>query len=51
MGIPLRVNILAAEYAKRNEIPIALDCGGDPSKTTMELISLVDFISPNETEV
>jgi len=49
--IPERVNIAAAQYAKSQGDTVVLDCGGEDTKISSELLKLVDIISPNMTEL
>jgi len=49
--IPEYVNLAAAKIAKSLNIQIVLDVGGEDTPISMELISLLDIISPNETEL
>ncbi|KAG6520525.1 ribokinase [Zingiber officinale] len=49
--IPDRVNIQIAQAAKNAGVPIILDAGGMESPIPDELLKLVDFFSPNETEL
>lgn len=49
--IPEFVNIQAAKKAKIKNIPVVLDVGGEDSPISLDLLSLLDIISPNETEL
>lgn len=49
--IPEIYNINIAKIAKKNNIKVVLDVGGEDSKISKELLQLIDIISPNETEL
>jgi ribokinase len=45
--IPERVNIEASEIARKNGVITILDMGGDDAPLSKDLLSLVDYVSPN----
>jgi ribokinase len=49
--IPEKINIQASKISKDLNIPIVLDVGGEDSPISNDLISMLDIISPNETEL
>ena len=49
--VPEEINIKACEIARRNNVLTVLDIGGADIPLTNELISLLDIISPNATEL
>lgn len=49
--IPEEINIIACEFAKKYNVMTILDVGGMDSPITNELLSLLDIISPNKTEL
>lgn len=49
--IPESVNIRTAEIAKQNNVPVCLDAGGENTKISEKLLSLVTIFSPNESEL
>ena len=49
--IPEFVNLAAAKMAKSLNIFTVLDVGGEDTPISNELISYLDIISPNETEL
>lgn len=49
--IPEFVNIEASKIAKSLNILAVLDVGGEDSEISMDLVSNLDIISPNETEL
>lgn len=49
--IPEEVNIELAKIANSSSVPVYLDAGGIDEPVSDDLISLVDVISPNETEL
>lgn len=49
--IPESVNIRAAELAKQKNVPVCLDAGGEDTKISEKLLSLVTIFSPNESEL
>lgn len=49
--IPESVNIQAAHFAKEHGVKVILDMGGADTPLSTELLSLLDVISPNKTEL
>ena len=49
--VPEEINIKAAKMAKENKVPVILDVGGEDSPISNDLLSLLDIISPNDTEL
>ncbi len=49
--IPEFVNVLAAKVAKEAGTMVILDVGGRDEPFSPDLLSYVDIISPNETEL
>jgi len=49
--IPEYVNLKLARYAKKHNIPIFQDVGGEDRPITKEMLSLCDYIIPNESEL
>lgn len=49
--IPDEINIQASKFAKKNDVRIILDMGGADTPLSTELLSLLDVISPNKTEL
>lgn len=49
--IPDSVNIQVAKAAKNAAVPVILDAGGVDTPIPKELLSSIDFLSPNENEL
>lgn len=49
--IPEHVNVVLARMAKEAGVPVYLDAGGVDEPVSEELLSCLDVISPNETEL
>ncbi|KAL6999685.1 ribokinase [Sarracenia purpurea var. burkii] len=49
--IPDSVNIQVAKVAKTAGVPVILDAGGVDAPIPLELLNLVDILSPNESEL
>jgi ribokinase len=49
--VPEAVSLCAARAAAKAGVPIVLDAGGDDSPVCGELLGLVTYLSPNETEL
>lgn len=49
--IPEAVNIEAAKVAKANNAITILDIGGADSPLSDDLLKLLDYVSPNQTEL
>jgi ribokinase len=49
--IPEEINVKACKIAKESGVKIILDMGGADTPLTTELLSLLDIISPNKTEL
>ena len=49
--IPEQVNIEAAKYVKEQGGITILDMGGKDDPISKDLLNLVDYLSPNETEL
>ncbi|CAA3012092.1 probable ribokinase [Olea europaea subsp. europaea] len=49
--IPDSVNIQVAKVARNAHVPVILDAGGVDAPIPIELLSFVDILSPNETEL
>ena len=49
--IPEHINIEAAKIAKKNGVISVLDMGGNDSELSSELLGLITYVSPNETEL
>ena len=52
--VPDHINLAAAKIAKENkdeERIVILDMGGTDAPISGDLVSLLDYISPNETEL
>lgn len=49
--IPEEINIAACKIAKKHNVLTVLDVGGVDKPITDELLSLLDIISPNKTEL
>ncbi|EGR29373.1 ribokinase, putative [Ichthyophthirius multifiliis] len=49
--IPLKISTLAAQFAKKYQKIVMLDCGGTDEKIPENLMKNLDFISPNSTEL
>jgi len=49
--IPDKVNLLVAQGAHNAGIPIMLDVGGEERSLSAALVSLIDYIAPNESEL
>lgn len=49
--IPDKVNLLVAQAAHKAGIPIMLDVGGEDRPLSATLVSLIDYIAPNESEL
>jgi ribokinase len=49
--VPERVNIHAAREAKKHNAVVILDAGGSHSAVSLELLSLIDYVAPNENEL
>jgi ribokinase len=47
----MKINVLAAQYAKTKGKIVMLDCGGRDDAIPDELMRELDIISPNETEI
>jgi len=47
----MKMNVLAAQYARSKGKLVVLDCGGRDDVIPEELLHNLDIISPNETEV
>lgn len=49
--IPEQVNVVLAKIAKEANVPVYLDAGGVDEPISEELLSCLEVISPNETEL
>ena len=49
--VPEEINIAACKFAKKYNVMTVLDVGGIDKPITDELLSLLDIISPNKTEL
>lgn len=49
--IPEAINSAAAAEARRQQVPVVLDVGGDDGPIAPELLACLSVISPNETEL
>lgn len=49
--VPEEINISACNLAKKYNVTTVLDVGGADTPLTNELLSLLDIISPNESEL
>lgn len=49
--VPEEINIQASKIAKKHRVLTVLDVGGVDLPITNELLSLLDIISPNKTEL
>jgi len=49
--VPEEINIAACKIAKKHNVLTVLDVGGVDKPITDELLSLLDIISPNKTEL
>lgn len=49
--IPEEINLAAAKVAKESGKLVVMDCGGQDSPISPELLGLIDILSPNETEL
>jgi ribokinase len=49
--IPEEINIKASQLAREMGIKTILDMGGEDRSLSKELLSLIDIISPNKTEL
>jgi len=49
--IPDRINVLVAKAAHQHGVPVLLDLGGDDSPLPETLLSELDYLCPNETEL
>jgi len=49
--VPEEVNIFISKYAKSLKIPVLVDVGGEDTDLSIDLLSNIDILSPNETEL
>lgn len=49
--IPEKVNVEACKIAKKNGVITILDMGGNDVPLDPEMLKMIDYISPNETEL
>ena len=49
--VPEEINVAACKIARKYNVSTVLDIGGADIPLTVELISLLDIISPNKTEL
>jgi sugar/nucleoside kinase (ribokinase family)/sugar phosphate isomerase/epimerase len=49
--IPEHVNLILARYAKKKQILVLQDVGGEDRSISGEMLSLCDYIIPNESEL
>ncbi|GMF12826.1 unnamed protein product [Phytophthora lilii] len=49
--IPVRVNALVAKAAAETNVPVMWDTGGDDTPIPAEVLPLLSFVCPNETEL
>ena len=49
--VPEEINIAACKFARKYNVKTVLDVGGADVPLTNELLSLLDIISPNKTEL
>jgi ribokinase len=49
--IPERINLLACKVAKDHSVTTILDMGGSDTPLSSDLLKMLDYISPNETEL
>lgn len=49
--IPMEINVLAAELAKKEKKIVVLDCGGRNDPLPSCLLENVDILSPNRSEL
>eukprot|EP00854_Cymbomonas_tetramitiformis_P004482 gene4482-5494_t len=49
--VPEEVNLAAARVARDAGVLVVLDAGGEEGPLPVELLCLVDVLSPNETEL
>jgi hypothetical protein len=45
--IPFQINLLAILFAKQNNVKTCLDCGGRDEEIPEEILSNLDYLSPN----